>query len=79
MMIRTPLTIPFQYPKLFISRGVASRRTSVGRGKIYSSVLETICDTPIIRVNNVAPKGVNMYVKAEYFNPAHSVKVRTIS
>jgi cysteine synthase A len=38
--------------------------------------LETIGDTPCIRINNLAPDGVTMYVKAEFFNPAASVKDR---
>ncbi len=52
-----------------------SRRTS-GRGRLFDSVVDTIGDTPCIRVNNLAPKGVTIYVKAEFFNPASSVKDR---
>src|SRR6201992_2117762 len=51
-------------------------RTTNGRGRLFNSVLDTIGDTPCIRVNNLAPKGVTMYVKAEAFNPASSVKDR---
>ncbi|WP_135504003.1 PLP-dependent cysteine synthase family protein [Roseovarius aestuariivivens] len=51
-------------------------RTTQGRGKRYDSVLDTIGDTPVIRVNNLAPDGVEVYVKAEAFNPAASVKDR---
>src|SRR5512141_851347 len=54
----------------------AQVRTTNGRGRLYDSVLDTVGDTPCIRVNNVAPKGVRMYVKAEAFNPAASVKDR---
>jgi cysteine synthase A len=43
---------------------------------LFDSVLDTVGDTPCIRVNNIAPKGVRMYVKAEAFNPAASVKDR---
>src|SRR5215216_5304377 len=53
----------------------ASRTTS-GRGRLYNSVVDTIGDTPCIRVNNLAPEHVRMYVKAEFFNPAGSVKDR---
>src|SRR3954467_8321422 len=53
----------------------ASRTTS-GRGRLYESVVDTIGDTPCIRVNNLAPKHVRLYVKAEFFNPAGSVKDR---
>jgi len=51
-------------------------RTTSGRGRLFDSVLDTIGDTPCIRVNNLAPKGVTIYVKAEAFNPAASVKDR---
>ena len=51
-------------------------RTTAGRGRLFDSVLDTIGDTPCIRVNNLAPKGVTIYVKAEAFNPASSVKDR---
>src|SRR5215218_10169638 len=53
----------------------ASRTTS-GRGRLYESVVDTIGDTPCIRINNLAPEHVRMYVKAEFFNPAGSVKDR---
>jgi len=51
-------------------------RTTSGRGRLFDSVLDTVGDTPCIRINNLAPKGVRMYVKAEAFNPAASVKDR---
>jgi len=51
-------------------------QTRNGRGKLFDSVLDTIGDTPCIRVNNLAPDGVRIYVKAEFFNPAGSVKDR---
>ena len=51
-------------------------RTTAGRGRLFDSVLDTIGDTPCIRVNNLGPKGVAIYVKAEAFNPASSVKDR---
>ena len=51
------------------------RRTE-GRGRLYDSVLDTIGDTPCIRVNRIAPSGATIYVKAEAFNPAASVKDR---
>lgn len=43
---------------------------------IYNNILETIGNTPIIKINNLAPSHVDMYVKAEYFNPLSSVKDR---
>lgn len=47
-----------------------------GRGRLFDSVLETIGDTPVIRINNLGVRGVSLYVKAEFFNPAASVKDR---
>ena len=55
---------------------MASSRTTNGRGQLYDSVLETIGNTPCIRINNLAPDHVRIYVKAEFFNPAASVKDR---
>ncbi len=51
-------------------------RSTNGRSKLYDSVLDTIGDTSVIRVNNLGPEGVEIYVKAEAFNPAASVKDR---
>jgi cysteine synthase A len=44
--------------------------------KRYSSILETIGNTPVVRVNRLAPAGVNLFVKIEAFNPLGSVKDR---
>ena len=35
----------------------------------YNSVLDTIGNTPIIRINRLAPKNVQLYVKTESRNP----------
>lgn len=43
---------------------------------IYNNILETIGNTPIVRLNRMAPDGVEMYVKVESFNPMASVKDR---
>jgi cysteine synthase A len=43
---------------------------------IYDSILGTIGRTPVVRVNRLAPEGVTMYVKCEFFNPLSSVKDR---
>lgn len=51
------------------------RRTS-GNGQTYDSILDTVGNTPVIRINNLAPEGVELYVKAEFFNPMASVKDR---
>ncbi len=51
-------------------------RTTQGCGRLYASVLETVGNTPAIRINSLAPAGIEIYVKAEAFNPAGSVKDR---
>jgi cysteine synthase A len=43
---------------------------------IYDSILGTIGRTPSVRVHRLAPPGVTIYVKCEFFNPASSVKDR---
>jgi cysteine synthase A len=42
----------------------------------YANILETIGDTPLVRLNRLAPAEVNVYVKVESFNPLGSVKDR---
>ena len=54
---------------------MAQRQTN-GRGQLFDSVLDTVGDTPTIRINRIAPKNVTVYVKFEAFNPAGSVKDR---
>jgi cysteine synthase A len=43
---------------------------------IHEDILGTIGNTPVVRVNRLAPSGVTMYVKCEAFNPLSSVKDR---
>jgi len=43
---------------------------------IYNDILETIGNTPVIKIQKLAPGNVDMYVKAEAFNPMGSVKDR---
>lgn len=43
---------------------------------IYNNILETIGNTPIVRLNNMGPDHVELYVKIESFNPLASVKDR---
>jgi len=50
--------------------------TTNGRGRLFDSVLDTVGDTPAIRINNLGVEGRTLYVKAEFFNPASSVKDR---
>ncbi|MGR3637204.1 MAG: cysteine synthase A [Shimia sp.] len=53
-----------------------SIRETQGRGVRYDSILETVGNTPVVRINRIAPKHVNVFVKFEAFNPAGSVKDR---
>ena len=43
---------------------------------IYNNILETIGNTPIVRLNNMGPDDIDIYVKVESFNPLASVKDR---
>ncbi len=51
-------------------------RSTAGRGQLYDNVLDTIGDTPVIRINNIPTHGTKIYVKVEAFNPGGSVKDR---
>jgi cysteine synthase A len=42
----------------------------------YQNILETIGNTPLVKLNRLAPAGINVYVKLESFNPMGSVKDR---
>ncbi|MCB1352818.1 MAG: cysteine synthase A [Rhodobacteraceae bacterium] len=55
--------------------GGTTRQTD-GRGRLYDSIVETVGNTPVVRINRLAPEGVELYVKCEFFNPASSVKDR---
>ena len=43
---------------------------------IYDNILQTIGNTPVVRLNRMAPDNVEVYVKVESFNPMASVKDR---
>eukprot|EP00930_Biecheleria_cincta_P083896 TRINITY_DN733_c0_g1_i2.p1 TRINITY_DN733_c0_g1~~TRINITY_DN733_c0_g1_i2.p1 ORF type:complete len:377 (+),score=86.48 TRINITY_DN733_c0_g1_i2:55-1185(+) len=55
------------------SRWISS---SSRRLAVYNNICETIGNTPVVKVNRLAPAGINLYVKLEYFNPLSSVKDR---
>jgi cysteine synthase A len=42
----------------------------------YANILETIGNTPVVKLNRLAPEGIDLYVKIEAFNPMGSVKDR---
>ena len=43
---------------------------------ILDSILDTVGNTPIVKINRLGPKHVNLFVKPEFFNPMSSVKDR---
>ena len=45
-------------------------------GHLFQSILDTIGNTPAVKVNNLGPENINLYVKIESFNPMGSVKDR---
>src|SRR5512139_1283999 len=51
-------------------------RTTKGRGRLFDSILDTVGDTPVVKIGNLGPKNVTLYVKVEAFNPMGSVKDR---
>merc|ERR550532_1991192 len=56
--------------------GARTIASSAPRRQIYQNITETIGKTPIVKINRLAPAGVELYVKCEYFNPLGSVKDR---
>ncbi|MNQ59291.1 O-acetylserine sulfhydrylase [compost metagenome] len=57
----------------------ASRHKKAGRGRVYDSIIDTIGDTPLVRLPNLTaeyqPKAT-VLAKLEFFNPINSVKDR---
>jgi cysteine synthase len=45
-------------------------------GRKFQNILETVGNTPVVRINRLAPAGVNLFAKIEAFNPLGSVKDR---
>src|ERR1700739_626552 len=45
-------------------------------GRRYANILETVGNTPVVRINKLAPPDINLFVKVEAFNPLGSVKDR---
>jgi cysteine synthase A len=42
----------------------------------FANILETIGRTPVVRINKLGPRGINLFAKLESFNPMGSVKDR---
>src|ERR1043166_3699539 len=60
-------------------RALAKQPNDAGESsmaKRYANILETIGKTPVVRINRLAPPGVNLFVKCESFNPLSWVKDR---
>lgn len=49
---------------------------AAGQGRIFGSILETVGNTPVVRIGKLAPAHVDLFVKLEAFNPLGSVKDR---
>ena len=43
---------------------------------IFNDLVSSVGNTPVIKIKNIAPANVNLFVNAEYFNPGGSVKDR---
>lgn len=60
-------------------KSAIERLDAPGRGHLYNSVLETIGNTPMVRLNRIAEENncvADIYAKLEFFNPLSSVKDR---
>lgn len=53
-----------------------SRSQQVLRKRVYEDIVQTTFDTPLVRLNRLAPSQATVLVKCEYFNPMASVKDR---
>lgn len=58
---------------------VAVSYRTKGRGKVYESIVDTVGDTPMVRLNALTKEAgcvATVYAKLEFFNPLASVKDR---
>lgn len=44
--------------------------------KIYDNMIDLIGNTPLVKINSIAPQNSNILAKVEYFNPTGSIKDR---
>ena len=61
------------------AKNLEVKYTTQGRKKVYNSILETVGDTPLVRLNRIAQEAgavAEIYAKLEFFNPLSSVKDR---
>jgi cysteine synthase A len=64
---------PDANPTSFVA---ADERRHCIMGRKYQNILETVGNTPVVKINRLAPPGIDLYVKIEAFNPLGSVKDR---
>jgi cysteine synthase A len=69
----TVATSPGRHHAHHIDQPSAERRNNMAR---YDNILDTIGNTPLVKLNKIAPPGINLYAKVESFNPMGSVKDR---
>ena len=65
--------------KIDVGGGGASTGDKPGRGRIYASILDTIGDTPLVRLPKLSARfnaKAEVLAKLEFFNPLSSVKDR---
>src|ERR1700690_3249686 len=62
--------------RVILGRLRSSLQRNSEMGHRYADILETVGNTPVVRINRLAPPGVNLFVKIEAFNPLGSVKDR---
>ena len=49
-------------------------RATPAAGRVYDRITDTVGNTPVVRLNKLAPPGVEVFAKLEYFNPLSSVR-----
>jgi cysteine synthase A len=59
--------------RTIVTSSLAAQRLS---GRKLANILEAVGNTPVVRINKLAPPGINLFVKIEAFNPMGSVKDR---
>ena len=60
-------------------QATTNSQTYISRGRLYDSVLDTIGQTPMVKLNRIAKQHgckADIYAKLEFFNPLSSVKDR---
>jgi len=55
---------------------LAAKERGSGYGAPVDNISETVGNTPMVKINRLAPDGVTIYAKCEFFNPLSSVKDR---